>query len=139
MKEDAADIVGVANEFVELPMPVSGETPQSNRLVICSGSDDAHARVEGDPVDSSFVALYDMLDLDFRASEDLVGSRARALSVLLLQPREVPDPDGLVERSTGNQRLVWVEAGAHHVVAVACKDGNDTAVLPVPESHGLIV
>ena len=76
--------------------------------------------MEGDPVDSSFVALDDVLYLYFSASEDLVGSRARALSVLLLQPREVPDPDGLIKRSTGDQRLVWVEAGAHHVVTVAC-------------------
>ena len=36
MEEDAADVVGVANEFVELPVPVSGETPESNGLVVCS-------------------------------------------------------------------------------------------------------
>jgi len=83
-----------------------------------------------------------VLYLNVLGSEDL-GALDCLLVLLLLgllfELGEVPDANGLVEGRTGNERVVRVERSAHNVVAVACQDCHHASVLPVPESHRLVV
>lgn len=80
-----------------------------------------------------------MLNFNFGATENLIGPRPRLLHTLLLQFRKVPYPDSLIQRCTGNERVIWVECGTHNIVTVTSQNSNHAPVLPVPKPDSLII
>jgi hypothetical protein len=80
-----------------------------------------------------------MLDLNFGTAKYLVRSRSSLLHAFLFQPGEVPDPDGLIQGSAGNEGIIWMEAGRHNIVAMSCEDGDNTPILPVPQPDSLVI
>lgn len=91
------------------------------------------------PIDSALVPLQNMLYFNLGTTENLIGPRPRLLHALLLQFRKVPYPYSLIQRCTGNERVIRVECGTHNIVTMAGQNGNHAPVLPVPKPDGLII
>ena len=124
---------------IHLPVLIAGESPELDGFVIGCRSHNPHGWVEGNPVNSTLMAFKDMLHFNFSTAKDFIWSRATLLHAFFFESSEVPNSNGLIKGSTGNERIIRVEGGAHHVVTMASENSNDTPILPVPQSHCLII
>jgi len=139
MEYNTRDIVCVAFHRVHLPMLVARESPELDALVIGSRCHDAHGWMKSNPVNTALVTFEDVLDLDLGPTKNFVWPGPALLHALFLELREIPDPDCLIKRCTGNQCIVWMEGRAHDVMAMPSKYGDDIPALPVPQSHSLVI
>ena len=85
------------------------------------------------------MAFEDVLHFDLCSPKNLIWPGPCLLHTLLLQLRKVPNSNGLIQRGTRYERVVWMESSTHHVVTMPCEDGNHASILPVPEPDGLII
>jgi len=139
VEHDTGYVVHVALESVHLPVLVARKSPEFDGLVVSCRCHNLHGGMESYPVDTFFMALKDVLDLYFGAAVDLTRTRSLFVHELLFKLKEVPDPDGLVKTTAGNQCVFRVKRGAHHIVGVSRQDRDFAAVLPVPDAHGLVI
>ena len=90
----------------------------------------------------SYPYLHDVLDYSIGGAEEISPLGTEPVldpldpwgHSLLAQARDVPDPDGLVQRGRGHQVLRGVELGAHHVVAVTRQHAGHTQTVGGEES-----
>jgi hypothetical protein len=147
MEEDTGDVVEVTAESVNFPGLGVVHAPDLDLAIVGAGDDEREGRVEGGPVDTTVVALKDILDNSVAASEevgvdllreaeDVVGGGGGRLAT---DATDVPDADGLVEGGRDNEVVRGVEGGGHDVVVVPSEDANALAGLPVPDADSLVV
>lgn len=86
MEKNARNVVGVTFQGIHLPMFVSRESPQLDSFIVCSRSYYFHSGMESDPVDTFFMAFYDVFDLDLSAAKDLIRATPLLLHALFLKP-----------------------------------------------------
>ena len=139
MEHNAANVVGVPFEGIHFPVLIATKSPELDGLVVCRRSEDFHSWVEADPVDSFLVTFEDMFDFNFGASVKLIRLGPCFGHTLLLQLVKVPDSDRLVKTAARYQGVLRVESCRHNIMRMACQNCDTTSVLPVPDSHGLIV
>lgn len=52
---------------------------------------------------------------------------------------DIPNANGLIQRSTNYQILFWMELSTHDIMIVSSQNGNALTRLPVPNANGLII
>lgn len=128
--------------------------PQFDLSIITARDDQRQRRVECCPVDATIVSFQDVLYRNLADAESVclgAGSikgvvkgggsccAAGTSPILLDQTRYIPHTHRLIHGGRHNVVLCWMELCAHHVMAVACQDGNALSGLPVPNANGLVV
>mmetsp|Transcript_237 Transcript_237/g.560 ORF Transcript_237/g.560 Transcript_237/m.560 type:complete len:358 (+) Transcript_237:4849-5922(+) len=145
VEHDARHVVRVPPQGVHLPGLGVVHSPQLDLPVVRSRYDEGQRGVERRPVHSPVVTLENVLDDGVASTEELRVHLRQLQPVvvgghgLLLQPRDVPHPDGLVQGGGDHQVLLWVEGCAHHVVVVPRQNGQARPRLPVPDPNRLVV
>ena len=97
--------------------------------------------MEASPIDAPVMVLDDEPTNGIRSAKKVHRRPTVPCSgvVLLSQPFDVPDSNCLIQRGREEYVLTWVKLCTHHVVIVSGEDGNAVAVLPIPNTDGLIV
>lgn len=101
--------------------------------------------MEARPVHTTLVTLQNVLDGAHDVCGEMAQDAATALrrcahlAALLLQPRNVPHADRLVQRGADDQVLLGMELRTHHVMVVARKHGDAFSALPIPDADVLVI
>lgn len=101
--------------------------------------------MEGSPINTAVMAFQNILNNGIHAAEEISVHLTEAQDIVgrgrgfPLERADVPDANGLVERSWHNEILFGMEQSAHDIVVVASQNGDASARLPVPDANGLVV
>lgn len=126
----------MARQSCVLPCNLIGVFPKLNFPVIRSWSDKVLARMEAYPVGAPFMPLQNLNTFDFYSYK---GWEVFGFCQFFFQYGIVPDSDSRIKGSAYDEIFLWMELGAHDIVAVACDYIDTGSTLVVPETHGLVV
>jgi len=139
MENNTRYVVSMGFQSVHFPMLISRKSPQLDSFIICSRCDNSHSWVKRDPIDTSLVALKNVLNLNFSSTKYFIWSWSLLLHTFLFEPRKVPYSHSLIQWSTCNQSVVRMESSTHYVMTMPSQNCNNTPILPIPESNRLVI
>jgi hypothetical protein len=116
-------------------MDHTAHSPELNVSVITGGNHQRHLWVEGDPVNTTVMAIenesYTSIGITEHVGLLLVGTSHLVLEghrsrcrMLLSQARDIPNSDATIQRGTDDEIFLRVELGAHGVMAMTGQGSN---------------